>query len=207
MLVTNIVKKDSKKSIVFIDYEKAFALYHREIKRFSIQLNKELSTEAYEEILREILPKRCMERALYLLQSSDKTECDLRNKLEQGTYPQAIINRVMEKLKSYGYIDDYRYTYHYVQANLSSKSAKRIVFELTSKGVQKDIIDRAFKDYREEDDAIEEKQRGLIKKEFEKRKFDFSLQDKVLFNKIVNSLLRKGFRYDDIMHVYYELEK
>lgn len=207
MLITNIVKKDGRKSIIFLDYDKGFELYSGEIKRLEIHMNEEIPEKSYEEIMTDILPKRCMERAMYLLESSDKTENDLRIKLRQGTYPETIIDDVIEKLRNYGYIDDDRYALNYIQYYIKSKSRKRIAYDLNKKGVKKEVIDMAFEKYIEKHDEIEEMQKKIIVKEFQKRKFDFSVKDISVLNKIIQSLMRKGFRYEDIMQVYYELDK
>ena len=51
----------------------------------------------------------------------------------------------------------------------------------------------------------------LIEKEFVRKKFDFtnsdSLENKYILNKIISSLVRKGFNYDDILSTYYQLKQ
>ena len=47
----------------------------------------------------------------------------------------------------------------------------------------------------------------MVKKEFLKKRYDFLVDDKNLLNKIIAALMRKGFKYDDIMQVYYELKR
>ena len=47
----------------------------------------------------------------------------------------------------------------------------------------------------------------MVKKEFLKKRYDFLGDDKNLLNKIITALMRKGFKYDDIMQVYYELKR
>lgn len=206
MIITDIVKKDSKKKIIYINYEKAFELYNREIKRFDIRKDEEIPITAYNEIMNEILPKRCMERALYILQASDKSKEDIKNKLLQGGYPEEIISSIAEKLESYGYLDDYRYSCNYIRYNVKTKSIKRILSELSLKGIKKDVIEIAFCNIADEID-IDNLQYEIIKKEFIKKRFDFTVNDKEVLNKIISSLMRKGFKYDDIMHIYYELLK
>lgn len=203
MLVTDIVKKDNKKKIIYINYEKAFVLYNREVKRFSIEKDEEMPDFVYEEIMNDILPKRCMERALYMLQASDKSKEDIRNKLLQGGYPEKIVSNIMERLEEYGYIDDYRYSSNYIRYNIKSKSRSRILFDLSSKGIKKEVVENAFDSISEEYD-IDNLQKEIIKKEFDKKRFDFTVNDKNLLNKVVVSLMRKGFKYDDIMQAYYE---
>jgi regulatory protein len=205
MIVTDIVRTDKKKSLIYIDYEKAFSLYNSEIKRLGIETDKELDSTSYNEIMNDILPERCRERAVYILKDSDKSEFILRDKLSKGGYPAIIIDKVIADFKEYNYIDDERYVKNYVKYNISAKSKSRIINELYAKGICKTLISGAFDEYEDED--INEVQYELVKKEFLKKRYDFLVDDKNLLNKIIAALMRKGFKYDDIMQVYYELKR
>lgn len=205
MIVTDIVRTDKKKSLIYIDYEKAFSLYNSEIKRLGIETDKELDSTSYNEIINDILPERCRERAVYILKDSDKSEFILRDKLSKGGYPAIIIDKVIADFKEYNYIDDERYVKNYVKYNISAKSKSRIINELYAKGICKTLISRAFDECEDED--INEVQYELVKKEFLKKRYDFLVDDKNLLNKIIAALMRKGFKYDDIMQVYYELKR
>lgn len=205
MIVTDIVRTDKKKSLIYIDYEKAFSLYNSEITRLGIETDKELDSTSYNEIMNDILPERCRERAVYVLKDSDKSEFILRDKLSKGGYPAIIIDKVIADFKEYNYIDDERYVKNYVKYNISAKSKSRIINELYAKGISKTLISKAFDEYEDED--INEVQYELVKKEFLKKRYDFLGDDKNLLNKIIAALMRKGFKYDDIMQVYYELKR
>lgn len=207
MVVTDIVRIDKKKSCVYIDYEKAFVLYNSEIKSYKMEINGEVRTDIYNEIMTEILPKRCMERAVYILKDSDKSEYILRDKLSKGGYPLEITDAVIEKLKEYSYINDKRYAANYVKYNISSKSRNRIISELYAKGINKELIQNVFDESEYDDEKIGLLQIQLIKKEFSKKKYDFLEEDKNLLNKIIASLMRKGFKYEDIMSSYYEMKR
>lgn len=202
MTITDIVKIDKKKSFVYIDYEKAFALYAGEIRKYNLKIDEEIKDEDYNEIVNEVLPKRCKERALYILKDSDKSERDIYNKLTQGGYPSYIVEKVIEKLSEYHYIDDMRYARNYVKFNISAKSHNRIVSELYSKGIDKEIIEQAFENDENNEESILNIQYNIIEKEFIKKHYDFQNDDKKLLNKVIASIMRKGFKYDDIMHVY-----
>lgn len=207
MLVTDIVKKDNKKYIVFLDYSKAFSLYGSEIKKYDICIEKDISKTAYEQIMNEILPKRCMERAVYILKNSDKSSSDIRTKLIQGDYPEDIVEKVIDKLVQLSYLDDDRYAYNYIKYNVKSKSLKKIKNDLLLKGISKDCINNAVETYEEEYLNINDSQYELLKKEFLKKKFDFINDDNEKLYKIYSSLYRKGFKYDDIEKVYNDLKK
>ena len=210
MIITDIKKIDSKKCLVCINYEPAFALYNAEIRRYRLNENENISKDTYEEILWEVIFKRCKERVGYLLGKSDKSVYEIKIKLKQGYYPDEIIENVIEEYIRYNYLDDNRYSYNYLRNNIKRKSINRIKNELLIKGISKDIITTTISELKEESDnefvftnnVLEDVQSRIIEKEFLKKKFDFVSDDKVHFNKIMSSLLRKGFEYDDIVRVY-----
>lgn len=201
MLVTEVKRIDSKKSLIYIDYEPAFSLYKSEIRRYHLEPECELDDEAYYELF-SILTKRCRERTAYILGKSDKSEHDLRQKLTQGYYPEVIIEKIINEFIMMGYISDRRYAENYVKYNISSKSRNRIYTTLITKGIKKDIIREVLEEYEQENDELQRRQDKLIEKEFYKKKYDFADEDRNRLGKIISSLLRKGFQYDDIMRVY-----
>ncbi len=205
MLVTEIKKLDSKKSLIYLDEEPAFALYRSEIRRFGIEKGNELENSMYVDILKIIL-KRCRERTAYILGRSDKTIHDLKVRLRQNYYPAMIIDRVIDEYETMGYLSDSRFAENYIKYNMSSKSEKRIYSVLISKGIDKAVISKSFEAYCRDDEEYRLKQENLIKKEFYKKKYDFDKKDKNNLSKIVASLLRKGFKYDEIMSVYTNMQ-
>lgn len=207
MLVTEIKKLDSKKSLIYLDYCPAFALYRSEIRKYGIDIEGELKAEVYDDILKNVLRKRCRERAGYILGKSDKTEYDLKNKLKQGFYPDKIIDEVINDFIDYGFIDDKRFAENYVKYNISSKSRNRIYNELIRKGVSKEIIQSVLTEYTDESEEYLEAKNKMILKEFTKKKYDFEKEDRLLLNKIIMALMRKGFSYEDIMQEYNILKR
>ncbi|MBQ3665367.1 MAG: regulatory protein RecX [Lachnospiraceae bacterium] len=206
MVVTGIKKIDAKKSLVYLDEEPAFSLYKSEIRRYQIEEEKELSHENYEQILKVLL-RRCRERTAYLLGRSDKSERELRLKLVQGFYPEQIINTVVSEYLMMGYVDDYRYASNYVKYHLSAKSRDRIILSLIAKGIDKEMIHEIMDGYELENEDFRKQQNKIIEKEFVKRKYDFEHENKEMLNKIVTSLCRKGFQYDDVKTVYQQLKE
>ena len=83
MKVTKLEPVTKTKYKVYLDEQFAFVLYKGELSRYKKQEEVELSQETIEEIKTEILVKRAKRRALYLLNQMDRTEEQLRQKLER----------------------------------------------------------------------------------------------------------------------------
>ena len=79
-IVTQIKELTSKRRLIYIDYEPAFALYISELKKYNIKNDEHIDDIAFNEIINELLPKRATTRAMNLLLSKDYTESELYNK-------------------------------------------------------------------------------------------------------------------------------
>ena len=90
--------------------------------------------------------KKAREKAVYYLQFSGKTECELRKKLAEQEFSPASVDSALEFVKKYRYLDDEDYARRFVEKNGYKKSRKQMVFELTQKGVAREILDTVFED-------------------------------------------------------------
>ena len=135
--------------------------------------------------------KKAREKAVYYLQFSGKTECELRKKLAEQEFSPASVDSAIEFVKQRRYLDDEDYARRFVERNRNKKSRRQMNFELAQKGVDKGILELIFEDM----DVDEEAQ---ILRILEKRKYpgdDASREEK---QKISAYLARKGFSYDAI---------
>lgn len=175
---------------VYIDEDISFLLYKGEVKKFHLKENDMISEDTYDEIL-ELLYKRARERALYILDSSYKTESQIREKLRDGFYPTKIIDRVIDYLIHYDLINDKRYAAMYIEFKASSRSKKQIVQDLYVKGVAREIIDSAFEesDYSNEDS---------LSKIIEKKISRYNLNEQSDIQKFYRYLVGKGYGYNDV---------
>lgn len=178
------------------------SLYPSELRRFGIKEGSLISEADYDSI-EEILYKRGKERALYYLKTSDKTSFQMRRKLTEGFYPETVIDRILQFLEKYGYIDDFRYACQFIQYNQSRKSFQQIKNDLRVKGISREHIEEAFSDMEENCSEEENPQADIIRKYIQKKlKTDMWPQEK---NKIIMSLTRKGFKYDEIVSILREV--
>lgn len=197
--VTSIQEVDSKRRRVFVNYEPAFVLYISELRRFNIKKDSYISTEDYDEII-NILIKRSKIRAMALLKDRDYTKKKLFEKLKSGGYPKECIDKAIQYVASYGYIDDRRYAGNYILSHITSKSRKVIEQNLILKGVGQDIISSAFDEcynglYGQNTDDPEV---DIIVKQLHSKYHNKDLNDYNQLQKVKASLYRKGFMTDNI---------
>ena len=154
MMVTSIVPIDKRKSKVFLDEGFAFVLYKNELERYGIYEGGSISDFLYDEIEREVLDQRARERCLNLLKDSDRSESQLRARLSRESFPKAVIDRAVEFLKEYRYVDDQRMADYYMERGSRLKSRRQLVWELSGKGMDQETIQNALGKALPESEAI-----------------------------------------------------
>lgn len=192
MKVTRVESVTKTKYKVFLDEQFAFELYKGELSRYQIAEGAQISETIYEMIRQEVILKRVKLRALHLLNVSDRTEADLRNKLRQSRYPEDLIEEAVAYVKRFGYINDERYVQMYVLNRKEKKSRREIYAALLQKGIPGEQIDAAFEACYDQEDALEAICTLLSKKGYRP---DMDENQK---QKLYGYLARKGFGYEEI---------
>ena len=196
MVVTDIFDYDKRKVLVQLDEYLVFPIYKSEVTKYRVIKGAELSGEVYKELMEELLPKRLKLRAMHLLQKRSYTRAGLKRKLEEGRYPETIVEQALNYVTSYGYLDDVRYAEEYIRCYCESRSRRRIMQDLFSKGVNADIAEKAWLCYEAENSVIDEK--NQIKELLRKKRFDITNTDRKETVRIMNYLYRKGYSMDSI---------
>lgn len=196
MQIEQVAEIDKKRVRIVLEDGKNFVLYKGEGRRFHLKEGEELSEEQYEEIRSEILIKRARRRAMHLLEKMDRTESQLRTKLQQGFYSEDIIDDAIAYVEGFHYLDDARYARNYVRCQVERKSRRKIQMDLLGKGVKKELIEQALEEEYQQEQEQEQILRWVEKKHYAKETAD--LKEK---QKMYQFLMRKGFRSDDILHV------
>lgn len=198
MTVTDI--KDYKKGRyeIFLNDEFAFILYKSEMKSLGMKVGSELTDSQILDITETILLKRAKKRAMNLLLKGDMTEAKLRSKLSDGKYPDSVIDSAIAYVKSYHYIDDRRYAMSFIASRSSSDSKSTIRRKLIERGVSKEIIDSCVEEFYVEDELNADVERELIKKLVLKKCKNLSSLEYTEKQKLIASIMRKGFSFYDV---------
>lgn len=133
-------------------------------------------------------------KAMSLLKYMDRTERQLRDKLAAKGFSEEAVEGAVDYVKSFHYLDDYRYAVHFVELHYEQRSRQRMRQDLYQRHVPEEYIDLALESICENDDvALQEALRKITKGETE-----YSYEEK---QKIAGKLYRKGFRLGDIKRV------
>ncbi len=139
------------------------------------------------------LLKKAKSRALFLLDRMDYTSFRMRQKLRQGAYPEAVIDKTLEYLTERKYIDDDRYASLYVHSHKDAMPERMLRKKMKERGLPGEVISRALEEADLPDESI------LIEKYLKKKHYDPSSADPRDRQKIMRFLISKGFSYDSIL--------
>lgn len=193
--VVSVTPQDKKKLKICLDNGESFILYKGEAAKLSLFENMVLDEKLYQQIMQDILGKRAIKRAMHLLERQERTEKQLRDKLQQNGYPDICIEQAIAYVKSYHYVDDYRYASVYIRYHQEKESRQKLTQKLMMRGIDREIISQVME---EEFMADEQAQ---IKALLMKRKFSFEKADEKERRKTAQFLMRKGFKMHDVLCV------
>lgn len=199
MTVTQITELSKSRVRITTDEEFAFVLYKGELRFYQLAEGKEMPDTVYSEIMEQVLPKRAKMRAMNLLKARPYTTWQLTEKLQQGGYPQEIVEIAIAYVASYGYLDDRQYARDYIVYHQETQTRVQIKNALIRKGISKQNIEECFEEiYTGDNGALEREQilSWMKKKNFQVSEASFEEKQK-----FCAFLYRKGFQIDTIRSV------
>ncbi len=120
-----------------------FLLYKEEIRSLKLEAENEHSDDGYKKIIEDILLPRAKKRVLYFMKNADKTKSQIKRKLKEGFYPEAVIDKTMEFLNKYGFANDESYAERYIEELKNKCSKREIEAKLYAKGIDSELIGEA----------------------------------------------------------------
>ena len=131
-----------------------------------------------------------------LLKYRARSKSEIISRLKKKGYKPPIISKVISYLQEYNYINDQEFTHNFVSFSLDKGwGPRRIDFNLKNLGISHELRKQALSG----DISYKDKIRELVTnklKIYKNRKEPFS--KKVIYQKIVNFLVTKGFEYNEI---------
>lgn len=201
MKITGIVnqKRSNETYNIFVDGEFCFSASAEDILKYSIKENTELNNENLEFLIENCEVSRAYAYALYLLDKKDYTECEISRKMNKKGYSTYSINKVLEKLKLYGIINDERYVKRFINNCIEFKKygSRKIAYELQAKGIEREIISEIKID----EDTQFRNALELALKKLKSVKGKANARDK-----LVRYLLSKGYEFEIIRRVMDEIK-
>ncbi|MBQ9278978.1 MAG: regulatory protein RecX [Lachnospiraceae bacterium] len=134
--------------------------------------------------------------AVYLLTFKSRTSKEIVDKLKSKGYSDCEIDKAMDKLLEYNFINDESYTLSYIKSNVNKKGIKLIYRELAEKGIDKSLAEEKA-DELSAADMEEEKIEDIFKRRF----ISSDLSDIKVRNRVQSFFLRRGFSFEKISKI------
>ena len=198
-----ITKIEKKKRLYLLELDDSEKLYITEdtIVRFMLSKGMEITEQELSEIQGYAQFSYGKNLALYHLSFKQRTAKEVKDYLTQHDIQPEIISQVLDNLKKDNWINDRKYANSFIQSNLltGDKGAFVLKQKLSQKGISSTIIEEELNqfDFTELTDKVAEK---LLKKHQGK------LPSKALQDKLLQSLINKGFSYSQAKTAYQHLE-
>jgi regulatory protein len=181
---------------VFIDNEFAFGLSR--ITAGWLYVGQELSNTKIAQLQAEDAQEVALQRALHFLEYRQRSLSEVRRNLEKHATPPEVIEIVLERLVSRGYIDDARFAENWIENRntFRPRSKRALAVELRQRGLEQETIQDALEgldEAQEENLAYQAAQKQL-------RKLT-GVERNEYKRKLGSFLARRGFGYDVIRSV------
>ncbi len=145
--------------------------------------------------------KRAAAKAMKLLLQQDRTEQQLRERLQKADFSEEAVSFALEYVSGFGYIDDYRYAVQYLFHKKERHSRRELEYKLQNRGVPPEILQRAMEEYPPEEER--EPIAYLVRKRLGEK--SLSRMEYADRNKMISYLARKGFDLPVIRRTLREL--
>lgn len=204
--ITNIEeqKRNKERVNVYVDNDYAFSLSKEVLVKEKIKVNDIIDMEKMHRISKEDNFMKCKSAALRIIERTIKTEKEIREKLVSKEYDEEAINRSIDFLKEYNFLNDENYARMYVRDKSKGQGKNKIKYSLIRKGLDEETI-------LEELSKIDEEEEENIAYEMALKKYNVikkrESDDYKLSPKLYRFLISKGYGYDVASRVIKRITK
>lgn len=195
-------KRTKDRVNIYIDEVYAFSVNSELVYREGLRKDLVIDEDKLKKVVKEDNIIKCKNTALRVVERSYKTEKEIREKLFEKGYEGEEIDKALEFLKEYRFINDDAYTKMYVNDRMKTQGRGKIKYALKRKGIGEEAIESALESIdrdEERDVALElarKKYLVLSKREDDKYK---------LWNKLCRFLVGRGYDYSLVKDVVREV--
>lgn len=197
--------KQGNACLITLENGESFLLSPDLVARYKLSKGEKVERTTIQEILKEQRIIDAKNLALNYVSFKPRTSAQIEQKLRQKGYTKDEIQRVVQFLTEFGYLDDRTFVRNYVKLALEQKkhSLARIRQSLYSKGVRKELIEEVFNEFTNDEIELENAYKIGLKKYQQLLKQNKSQP----LHRLAQYLRLKGFEWDIINKVCEKLER
>jgi regulatory protein len=185
-------KKDKERCSIYIDGQFYCGMALETVILNRLKAGQSVDLARLDELQFESEKTTALDKAMKHLSASMKTQKEITDFLKRKGYVESVVDYVIEKLQSYGFVDDAEYARQYVQNAEKNKGKKLVSLELQRKGVAADQAEKAVGGMQGESEAA-----WRVLSKYMRGK---EISRETLY-KALRYLIGKGFDYDTAKEV------
>lgn len=181
-------KRDPNRVNVYLDGKFAFAV--QRIVGAWLSVGQMIDDKKVDNLKTQDTYEKAFLKAVRFVDYRPRTEQEVRKKLREQEFPEAVIEAVLERLNNLDFVGDAKYARFWIEnrSTFRPRSHRMLVSELIGKGVSSEIIDEALQDA-EDDESLAYKAATKYIRRVE------GLDWENFRKKLSGFLARKGFSY------------
>jgi len=194
-------KRNPERVNVALDGEFAFAIPVNAVLDFGLRTGNQLSVSQIEELKEIDDTAKATDAAIRLLTARPRSVREIEQRLRRKEFDDPTIERVIERLRDWRYIDDEAFARFWVENRESNRPRGRRLLEqeLRSKGIEREIVTNTI-----EDAEIDEIAGALEIARMKLRAYK-DLEPEIAKRRLGAFLARRGYGYGVIKPVLTEL--
>ncbi|MBE5762708.1 MAG: regulatory protein RecX [Clostridiales bacterium] len=182
-------KRNPERCNLYLDGEFVCAMSMLVVVQNQLLPGKEITQEKLLDMVFKSEKENAFNYAVDYICKYVPSQKQMTHKLYDKKYTKRVVDYVIEKCKSYGYIDDEKYAQSYVFQNRKLKGKIKLKQELMLKGINQKIIDEVLQDYDEEDGCLILARKKALNKD---------LDDPKVYAQLVRFLQYRGYDWEQI---------
>lgn len=181
---------------IFVDGKYSFSLLESQVLEGGVRIGRDLTREELTALQDDSAFGKAYARALELVFRRLRSEKELYDYARRKGWTDELRDRVIEKLRSKGYIDDKKFAESWVRSRVAIKpsSRRKLELELRQKGVASAIIHEVLQGENSDHDEL-----SALRAIVAKKRTRYGDEQKFM-----EYLARQGFRFDAIKRVLQE---
>ncbi|MEF9989277.1 MAG: RecX family transcriptional regulator [Christensenellaceae bacterium] len=193
MKITNIKEcvRNKNRINIYADDEFLCALYLETALKNDVKIGAEFDEQVLLDIKKQDSEQYAFSAGLSYVSAKMRTEKEVCTKLKQKGLDERATADALQKLTEYGYVDDENYAVVYAQELLQKYGRRVAVQKMILRGISAEAAKEALAQFPQDDELIDTYLENLMDKYEEEEPYKKK-------QKIIRSLMTKGFDYDDI---------
>ena len=189
--------KSNKNHSVFINNEFAFSLPEIDILYYKMAIGNEITDERIAYIQKHVIEAKAVAVASKYLSFKPRTKKEVIKKLQEKEFTQNVIEKTVDLMEEYNYINDVEYIHNYIDAK-KTLGKRRIKQELIMRGVDRDAIEKVFLSHFTDGEEITDTIAALFDKKLRGNKNPDQKERERAFNFVG----RRGFSFSEAKEGY-----